>query len=149
MPRGFERIAEYAEKNGIQLITVRAQHPSFPTWDQFIAYSDTTMPEDDIEPKSNATLLYTSGSTAHPKGVLSTHLAITNALLGWEAPGGVMMHLAKISNPDASFAPPTPPKYPPATILSVPLFHVTGLTVQMLLVVPQWSKASRHVQVGR
>lgn len=127
-----ERIADYAKQNDIRLVTIRTEHEDFPSWKQFLAGADSTMPEGDIEPESNATLLYTSGSTAHPKGVLSTHLAITNALLGWEAPGAVMTHLAKIMNPNAQSTATPHPKYPPSSILSVPLFHVTGLVVQML-----------------
>ena len=128
----LERISDYANAQGVDLVTIRCQHKEFPSWDEFIAESESTMIEEDIEPENNATLLYTSGSTAHPKGVLSTHLAITNALLGWEASGAVMMHFARMTNPDATPPQMNSPKYPPATILSVPLFHVTGLTVQML-----------------
>ncbi|MCZ0944340.1 MAG: class I adenylate-forming enzyme family protein [Gammaproteobacteria bacterium] len=95
-----------------------------------LAWSDFTASEDDagfadpVDPEAPATLLYTSGSTAHPKGVLSTHRAVIHALLGWEAAGALA----------AAVADQPPPELPwqLSMILTVPLFHVTGLNVHFL-----------------
>lgn len=132
----LERVCTLASKLGIELVTVRCQDESFSTWEAFISGSSDVMPESEITPEDNATLLYTSGSTAHPKGVLSTHRSICNALLGWEAAGAVGYQLTVNENPAlaqqaASSAAPSP-AFTPSTILSVPLFHVTGLVVQFL-----------------
>ncbi|MCY4094040.1 MAG: class I adenylate-forming enzyme family protein [Gammaproteobacteria bacterium] len=132
----LERVGPLAKKLGIELVTVRCQPTSYPTWEAFIAGSSDAMPEIEISPADDATLLYTSGSTAHPKGVLSTHRSICNALLGWEAAGAVGYQLTVNENPallQRLTSGETPrPTNPPSTILSVPLFHVTGLVVQLL-----------------
>ena len=124
-----ERLLPYQDQLNIDIVTIRHQQEGLPTWEEFLAGSDTTMPEPPIAPEDNATILYTSGSTAHPKGVLSTHRAITNALLGWECGGAVGMAM----NPEmARQMAENPSPYQQSMILSVPLFHVTGLVVQTL-----------------
>ena len=133
----LDRIGPQAETLGLELITVRSEESSFDDWEAFITGANENMPEIDIHPSSNATLLYTSGSTAHPKGVLSTHQSICNALLGWEAAGAIGFELTVLQSdqaPTKANQPQTPqqPANQPSTILSVPLFHVTGLVVQML-----------------
>ena len=124
-----ERITPHLDQLDIELVTIRCEAPGHRTWEQFIEGASSQMPEQLIDPDANATILYTSGSTAHPKGVLSTHRSIVNALLGWEAGGAIGAHLYAQANPDQ---PPAPPEHPPSTILTVPLFHVTGLNVQFL-----------------
>ena len=78
-----ERLRDRAARLGVELVTVRHRGDGFATWEEFLGGASTRMPEPVIRPEDNATILYTSGSTAHPKGVLSTHRAIANALLGW------------------------------------------------------------------
>lgn len=131
----LDRISPEADNLGIDLVTVRCEESAFEDWNSIVDRASVEMPTLDIEPSANATILYTSGSTAHPKGVLSTHRAICNALLGWEAAGAVGFELTVAESgqqPSQSTPPPTPPQHQPSTILSVPLFHVTGLVVQML-----------------
>lgn len=139
----IDRIAPHVEELGLKLVSIRDPEDRFQPYDEYVADASDEMPEIDVAPADPATLLYTSGSTAHPKGVLSTHLSITNALLGWEAGGAIGMRMMQIRREQETQPPPTPkpkevstpsqrPAYRASSILSVPLFHVTGLVVQLL-----------------
>ncbi len=123
----LERIGDDAERLGIDLVTVRCEGEGWRTWETFIAGASRTMPEVALDGDDDAMILYTSGSTAHPKGVLSIHRSIIQALLGWEASGAIARHLwPEFARKQAELP------YSPAIILSVPLFHVSGLVVQFL-----------------
>ena len=123
----LERIGGHAERLGIDLVTVRCEGEGWRTWETFIAGASRTMPEVELDGDDDAMILYTSGSTAHPKGVLSIHRSIIQALLGWESAGAIARRLSPELAGRLAF-----PPYPPATILSVPLFHVSGVVVQLL-----------------
>ncbi len=85
-----------------------------------------TMPEVEIGPEDNITILYTSGTTGRPKGAVSTHRAVLSALLAFAARaavGGLTEPAAEVDGEEAGA---------PAFILAVPLFHVTGLVPVML-----------------
>ncbi len=111
-PRPFKVVAVRTEGNPT---------PGVLAWEDFTASQSDPGFAAPVGPQAPATLLYTSGSTAHPKGVLSTHRAVIHALLGWEAAGALA----------AATADQPPPELPwqLSMILTVPLFHVTGLNV--------------------
>jgi acyl-CoA synthetase (AMP-forming)/AMP-acid ligase II len=80
-----------------------------------------TMPQVDICPEDNAMMMYTSGTTGQPKGALSTHWALCQAIANFEA---IAMAMAMI-NPEAMEA-MFSTGFEPAQMLAVPLFHVSG-----------------------
>lgn len=77
-----------------------------------------SMPDLGAGPNDDATIFYTSGSTGHPKGVVSCSRNIISALMSWEldAHAAALMRGRELPVP----------KEQPATLLAVPLFHVTG-----------------------
>jgi long-chain acyl-CoA synthetase len=85
-----------------------------------------TMPEVEIGPEDNVTILYTSGTTGTPKGAVSTHRAILSALMAF----GGRAAVAGLVEPPAE--PPSEDDPTPAFVLAVPLFHVTGLVPVLL-----------------
>ena len=126
----LERVLPLQASRNFELVGIRADHvaaahSNVPTWQQFVADADDEMPEPSVAPDSNATILYTSGSTAHPKGVLATHRSIIHAVMGWECGAAIAVEL----NPELV---EESPEFPPAMILTVPLFHVSGLNVQFM-----------------
>ena len=78
------------------------------------------MPPVDMHPNDDAIMFYTSGSTGHPKGAVSSHRNILSALLSWELDGHAAVLTGLVSAP-------VPGGPQPATLLAIPLFHVTGL----------------------
>ena len=87
----------------------------------------TTMPQVEIDPDDDMTILYTSGTTGHPKGAISTHRAVLSALMSFAARAAVSaVREAETSDDSGAETPQT------AFMLCVPLFHVTGLIPVML-----------------
>jgi long-chain acyl-CoA synthetase len=83
------------------------------------------LPDIEVAPGDDATILYTSGTTGRPKGAVSTHGAILQALLGF----GCRTAIDGLRRPDEATG---SSGYPPAFILIVPLFHVTGGVAVMM-----------------
>ncbi|NKC01102.1 MAG: AMP-binding protein [Pseudomonadales bacterium] len=80
--------------------------------------SDVVMPEVAIDSEDPATIFYTSGSTGFPKGAVASHRNILSALLSWELDQTSAMLINGTEPPVLD--------YQSATLLAVPLFHVTG-----------------------
>lgn len=118
----IDRLEQIDSPPTIQTIAVRAPQTgaSYPQLGELLdaAARADTMPGPAPDPEDIATLLYTSGSTGHPKGVASCHRNIISALLSWELDGTARMQELGMT--------PEPPPYQPATLLAVPLFHATG-----------------------
>lgn len=84
--------------------------------------ADAVLPQ--VGPDDHATILFTSGSTGRSKGALSDHRAVTQAVFGYLAQALMMLAIATADG--------NPPTSQPATLLNLPLFHVTGEVPVML-----------------
>ncbi len=71
-----------------------------------------------VEPIDDALILYTSGSTGHPKGAVSCHRNVISALMSWQLDIQAGLLVRGESAPEL--------EHQPATLLAVPLFHATG-----------------------
>jgi long-chain acyl-CoA synthetase len=116
----LDNLVDIMGKVDVQAIAIRPQKEmAYPNLADLIDSCDAqTMPVRAPGPQDIATLLYTSGSTGHPKGVASSHFNLMSALLSWELDGHCGMLVKDIS--------PTELPYQSATLLAVPLFHATG-----------------------
>ncbi len=116
------RLAQASASGQMQVIAVR---PAARIDDRITdlnglldAQDEVAMPVVSIDADDAATIFYTSGSTGHPKGVLSSHRNIVSALLSWELDAHASLLQSGLVAPE--------PGYQQATLLAVPLFHVTG-----------------------
>jgi long-chain acyl-CoA synthetase len=124
----LERLARCAPIPGLAVLAVRTDataHGARPLAALVEAAGDGPMPAASIDPDDAATILYTSGSTGHPKGVVSTHRNILSALLSWELDRAIGERATGVATP--ALAPGQD-----GTLLAVPLFHVTGLAASLL-----------------
>ena len=96
----------------------------------------------EIGPEDDATILFTSGSTGEAKGALSTHRAVTTGVYAYATHLMVLLSILEKEG--------RPPANPPRTLLSVPLFHVTGEVPVLLnsfvigrgmVLMPKWDPA--------
>ena len=127
-PERIERAHRAAHSRNIPMVVVRADliEPG-PTgvhrYDEVVTLGDP-MPVVEVGPEDDATILYTSGTTGFPKGAVSTHRAVTQALMAFWANATI---LTARKGTDMLGGGRTP-----CFILIVPLFHVTGCVPVML-----------------
>ncbi len=74
---------------GMAVVAVRCDAPAGAVaWPDLLAGGpQSEMPEVQIDPNDDTLMLYTSGSTGYPKGAVSCHRNIINALMSWELDG--------------------------------------------------------------
>lgn len=124
-----ERLVPFADSHGLQVVSVddfsglELEHTPFSALLE--EFAGQPMPEVDVQPDDYATIMYTSGSTGHPKGALSSHRAILSALWSWMCLGVSTKIAATQEVRDAGLA--------PCALVTIPLFHCTGSHSAFLL----------------
>ena len=120
-----EKVSSFAERLGIRLIGVRdAEAVASEAFSVLLdAITDASWPTMAIDPEDDFAIMYSSGSTGHPKGVVQTQRGAVSAVYSWVFAGEVARLAADPANrlPGQDIADGTA-----VVMIITPLFHVTA-----------------------
>jgi long-chain acyl-CoA synthetase len=124
----ISRAQDVCQRAGVPMLAVRVDElqplgHGVQLWNDAVVRG-ATMPVVAISPESDATILYTSGTTGFPKGAVSTHGAICQTLMAFLS--SATINGARRGPSESASG------VPPSFILIVPLFHVTGCIAVMM-----------------
>ena len=130
-PARHAQVAPYLDELGVQLIAIKPEQESdtipefYSLLEKVEPFSAEQVASFDVQADDDASIMYTSGSTGEPKGVLSSHRAIISALFTWK----FVKEITEELRPELR---ETDPDFKEAILANVPLFHVTGSHAQFL-----------------
>lgn len=129
----LQQLSQVRDQLSVEAVAIKTEPSATPaqSFEQLIekgqkARNSINLDAIKVAPDDDASIMYTSGSTGNPKGVLSTHRNIISALYTWifvRDANETLRPEIKEENPE----------FPPAILANVPLFHVTGCHAQFLL----------------
>jgi long-chain acyl-CoA synthetase len=108
---------------GVRLDEIQPLAPLVRDWEEVLVRG-VPMPAVEFGADADATILYTSGTTGFPKGAVSTHRAIVNAIMAFASNASLQGARRSAGESGSGRS--------PCFILIVPLFHVTGCIPVMM-----------------
>ena len=126
-----ERLRPLISRHALTLIGVRDAENSlenrYSNLVSQVKLPEVTPPQ--IDTDDDFAIMYSSGTTGHPKGVVQTHRGAVNAVFTW------LMQAAMLPLMDPP-EDPTAEKPRPSAVIVTPLFHVTATHPTFLLSMP-------------
>lgn len=117
-----KRLLPVAKKYGLQIIAIDDCSDlgveQTPFAELLRDHHGASMPAVEVALDDYATIMYTSGSTGHPKGSLSSHRGVLSALYSWMCMGVATKIAATQEVREQGLS--------PAALVTIPLFHCTG-----------------------
>jgi len=131
----FERIAALGPDKTPKMVGLRDAKTEQPTYENLrAAASAADWPDTAIHPDDDMAVMYSSGTTGHPKGVVQTHRGAISAVFTWAMSLFLPSLMADPNDP------PAPDPGPQSILIVTPLFHVTATHPMFLLSLPMGAK---------
>ena len=121
--RRLERLEGVDLADGLPVLEFERDFPALEAYAPDAALPDVAIDEDDP-----FVILFTSGTTGRPKGVMLSHRSNIHFLLASMLNGAVAMMTDLESG-----VPITPPAENPVIISAAPMFHIAGLNCQLVM----------------
>ena len=127
------RLAPIQQSLGLTIIGTRDAQTPQHYGDLMKDVGDVAPPDVTIDTDDDFAIMYSSGTTGKPKGVVQTHRGVVNAVFSWLLTFVMGPLIDPPEDPDA-----VAPR--PAVLIVTPLFHVTATHPSFMLSMPAGAK---------